>query len=262
MGRGDLVPRIITDFDVRIRLHRDKSFGRVWPVNLSETGVCIRLRLPVEEKQYVDLKITLGNEGDVMILCGRIAWVREDTVEQVFYCGIGFTSLSKKQLEKIRNYVEAGSEALMDFFSGFPLFDQFSHEDCRGLLRIVTLRRLQKKEFLYSEGEIDMDLQGIFIVQSGLLSIFKGKKAKPHRRIAVVSPGEIFGEFTLLYETPHTATVMAVNDTTLIQINKMGLQLLKEENPALACKIMELVARSLADSLKHATKKLFCPVRA
>ena len=55
---------------------------------------------------------------------------------------------------------------------------------------------------------------------------------------------------------------MAVNDTTLIQINKMGLQLVKEENPALACKIMELVARSLADRLKRATKKLFCPVRA
>ena len=182
MGCGDLVPRIITDFDVRIRLHRDKPFGRVWPVNLSETGVCIRLRLPVEENQIVDLKITLGNEEDVMILCGRIAWVREDPVEHVFYCGIGFTSLSPNQLEKIRNYVEAGSEALLDFFAGFPLFDQFSHEDCRGLLRIVTLRRLQKKEFLYSDGEIDMDLQGIFIIQSGLLSIFKGKKAKPHRR--------------------------------------------------------------------------------
>ena len=256
------MPRIITDFDVRIRLRRDKSFGRVWPVNLSETGVCIRLRLPVEEKQYVDLKITLGNEEDVMILFGRIAWVREDAVNQVYYCGIGFSSLSQKQLEKIRNYVDAGSEALMNLFSSFPLFNQFSHEDCRGLLRIVTLRRLQKKEFLYSDGEINMDLQGVFIVQSGLLSIFKGKKAKPHRRLAVVSPGEIFGEFTLLYETPHTATVMAVNDSTLIQINKMGFQLTKEENPALACKIMELVARSLAGNLKHATKKLFCPVRA
>ncbi len=256
------MPRIITDFDVRIRLHRDKPFGRVWPVNLSETGVCIRLRLPVEEKQFIDLKITLGNEEDVMILCGRIAWVRQDLNDQVYYCGIGFSALSKKQVETIRNYVEAGSETLMDFFSGFPLFDQFSYEDCRNLLRIVTLRQLQKKEFLYSEGEVDMDLQGIFIVQSGLLSIFKGKKARPHRRIAVVSPGEIFGEFTLLFESPHTATVVAVNDSTLIQINKMGLQLMKEENPVLAYKIMELVARSLADRLKHATKKIFCPVRA
>ena len=107
-----------------------------------------------------------------------------------------------------------------------------------------------------------MDLQGLFIVQSGLLNIFKGKKAKPERRVAVVSPGEIFGEFTLLYESPHTASVVAVNDSNLIQINKMGFQLMKEENPVLTCKIMELIARSLADRLKHATKKLFCPVRA
>lgn len=262
MGSEDFVPRIITDFDVRIRLHRDKSFGRVWPVNLSETGVCIRLRLPVEEKQYVDLKITLGYEDEVMILCGRIAWVREDPVNQVYYCGIGFSTLTQNQREKIRNYVEAGGKSLMDFFAGFPLFDQFSPEDCRRLLRIVTLRELQKKEFLFIKDNIDMDSQGLFIVRSGLLSIFKGKKAKPEQRIAVVSPGEIFGEFTLLYESPHTATVMAVNDSTLIQINKMGFQLMKEECPALACKIMELVARSLADSLKRTTQKLFCPIRA
>jgi len=255
------VLRIIADFYVWNRLHRDKPFGRVWPVNLSETGVCIRLRLPVEKKQYVDLKISLGNEDEAMILCGRIAWVREDPVNQVYYCGIGFSTLTQNQREKIRNYVEAGSKSLMDFFSGFPLFDQFSPEDCRHLLRIVTLRELQKKEFLFIKDNIDMDSQGLFIVRSGLLSIFKGKKAKPEQRIAVVSPGEIFGEFTLLYESPHTATVMAVNDSTLIQINKMGFQLTKEECPSLACKIMELVARSLADSLKRTTKKLFCPVR-
>ena len=261
MGQGDLVPRIITNFDVRIRSEADGTFRQTSPVNLSETGACLRLSSKTAPEQIVQLQIHLADEPDAMEVNGRIVWVRRDPVNEVYYCGLGFTDLGEEQLSKIRQYAELGSEALLLFLSEFPLFEEFSRDDCRSLLRIVTLRELDKKEILYAAGTRDMDLQGLFIVQSGLLNIYKSSQPRLERHLAVVSPGQVFGESTLLMDQPHSATIMAVNYSRLIQINKVGFQLLSQKEPQLALKLMKVVARALVARLGRTTKKLFSPTR-
>jgi len=261
MGQGDLVPRIITNFDVRIRSEAEGTFGPTSPVNLSETGACLRLCSRTAPDQIIRLQIRLAEEPEAMEVKGRIVWVRHDPVNEVYYCGLGFTELGDEQLRRIRQYVEWGSEALLLFLSEFPLFEEFSRDDCRSLLRIVTLRELDKKEILYAAGTRDMDLQGLFIVQSGLLNIYEGPQPRLERHLAVVSPGQIFGESTLLMDQPHSATIMAVNPSRLIQINKVGFQLLSEKEPQLALKLMKVVARALVARLGRTTKKLFSPTR-
>ena len=261
MGRGDLVPRIITAFEAKIRVSGDDPFSSAWPVNLSETGACLRLarRLPVGKA--VELHIKLVEDVPPMNLFGRIVWVREERINRMFYSGVGFDHPNDDQLQQIRTYVELGADWLVQFLLQFPLFKHFSCDDCRSLLRIVTVRELHKKEILYREGTRDVDLQGLFIVHSGLLSIFKGSRPRPERHLAVVSTGQIFGEITLVNDQPHSATVMAVNDSRLIQLNKMGFLLLRHEQPTLALKMMEVVARTLAGRLGRTTKQLFSPVR-
>ena len=261
MGHGDLVPRIITHFDVRIHCEADGTFGKTSPVNLSETGACLRLKSKMTPDQPVQLQIRLSDETEAMDVNGRIVWVRHDPVNQVYYCGLGFTDLSDMHIMKIRRYAELGSEALLSFLSEFPLFEELSRDDCRSLLRIVTLRELDKKEILYVAGTRNMDLQGLFIVQSGLLNIYDGSHPRLERHLAVVSPGQIFGESSLLMDQPHSATIMAVNPSRLIQINKVGFQLLSEQEPQLALKLMKVVARALVARLGRTTKKLFSPTR-
>jgi len=261
MGRGDLVPRIITRFGAKIRRLDEESFSRVWPVNLSETGACVRLNNEIAAGRPVELVIQLGDQGLANQINGQIVWVRHDELNQVYYCGVGFIDLNEEQLEQIRAYVEQGGAALLEFLSEFRLFEGFSQDDGRNLLKIVTLRELEKEEILYREGTRDVDMQGLFIVQSGLLSIFKGRVLRPEGQLAVVSPGQIFGETTLLNDQPHSASIVAVNDSRLIQINKIGFGLLRKKQPELALKIMEVVARALANRLGRTTKKLFSPMR-
>jgi len=260
MGRGDLVPRIVTRFAVRIRVAGEAGYRSAGPVNLSETGACLRLSHPVRVAQEVELHVELSASAGPMEMQGRVVWVRHDKINGVYYCGLGFENLDDEHLQRIRGYVEMGGEALLGFLSEFPLFKDFSREDCAALLRIVTQRELEKREVLYEEGTRDVDLQGLFIVQSGLLSIFKGHTPRPERQLAVASPGQIFGEATLVWDQPHSASIMAVNDSRLIQINKVGFQLMRKQRPELALHIMEAAARTLAQRLGRTTKKLFSPV--
>lgn len=259
MGKGDLVPRIITHFGVSYRSRPEGNFVSAGPVNLSETGLCLRLTQPLEVGQEIELEIQLGSNTPAVQTPGRVVWLRQDEINHVFYCGLGFTRISRELLEQIKDYVEMGGASLLKFFSEFPAFADFSSDDCRSLLRIVTLRELEKKEVLYVEDTSDADLQGLFVVQSGLLNIFKGRTCRPGRQLAVVSAGQIFGEATMINNQPHSASVMAVNDSQLIQINKMGFLLLREHEPELALKIVELTARSLVSRLGRTTRKLFSP---
>ncbi len=261
MGKGDLVPRIITSFDVRLQADGQEAFGRAWPVNLSETGVCVRLSNKLEVNQQVHLQIQLDRQSYPMPISGRVVWCRPDKINKIWYCGLGFSELDEDQLVQIRSYVEVGTGSLVKFLADFPLFKDFSRDDCQALLRIVTLRELDKKEILYYDGTTDVNLQGILVVQRGAERVCKRGVFRPERQLAVVSPGQIFGEITLVNEQAHTATVKAVNPTTLIQINKMGFLLVRKNNPDMALKIMDIVARALAARLGRTTRKLFSPVR-
>lgn len=261
MGRGDLVPRIITDFAIKLTRAGGGPALKVKPVNLSETGVCLRVSAAPAVDEPVALEIQLDPDTPAIKAQGRVVWVRPSRVHPVFYCGVGFVDLSAKHLAQIRKYVEEGAKWLVNFLYEFPLFAGFSQDDCRALVRIITLRSLQKREILYEDGTSSPDLRGLFIVHSGLLSIFKGHDTSPQRQLAVVSAGQIFGEVSLVTEQEHTATVMAVNASQIIQINKTGFLALRSDRPELGLKLMDVVARSLAARLGRTTKKLFSPVQ-
>jgi hypothetical protein len=260
MGKGNSVARIITDFSVGMRLTEYDKFTAAHSVNLSETGVCLQLTEPLEIGQQVQLRIIISTQTACMIMSAKVVWVRQDPVNETLCYGLGFVDPDPDQVGLIQFYVQAGTKILLNFFSEFPLFEALTLEDCQHLIRITTRRELAKREILYYEDSRDSDMQGLFIVQSGLLTIFKGKNHDPQRQIAVVSPGQVFGEYTLVLDQPHTATVMAVNASTLIQINKKGLQYLNVTHPSLALKFMEIVARTLATRLGRATRLLFSPL--
>ena len=259
MDTSDLAPRIITQFGVRLLTEEDTPLA-AQPVNLSENGVCVRTTEALTKGQPLTLEIALAQR--ILTIPARVIWTRRDQTNQQTYCGLGFAKLTDTQRRDIQTYVEQGARQLLTFFSEFPLFSDFSAADCRLLLRIVTLRQLDRQQVLYHQGDEDNDLQGLFIVQDGLLAVFKGPQIRDNRRLAVISTGEIFGETTLVCQQPHSATIMAVNPARLIQINKIGFRLLREQQPVLALKIMDIVAQTLSRRLGRTTEMLFSPLRS
>lgn len=261
MKYANLLPRIITNFDVTICNSQDIGCASALPINMSESGICVQSKIQLKTNDIIKLEIRIFDREEPFIVDMKIAWVREAEYSNQWIYGLGFIDLKEDDKKRIRYYTEKASLSLEAFLQQYPLFSTLNLKDCRELIKIMTLRKLEKDEILFFHNTVDDDLQGLFIVQSGLLSIFKGKEHSPSSQISVVSAGEIFGETTLLLDQPHSASVKAVNETILIQISKFGFKALAKQDAELGLKIMTIIAKTLATRLGRTTKKLFSPLR-
>ena len=255
-----MTPRIITDFGIELLRGGDKVIQGIKPVNLSEKGLCAQASAELAEGELLSVSIQLGSESNNIKATVKVVWRRYDKLSNIWFYGLGFVDLGERQRQVILTYVQQGAAWLMEFLSEFPLFDGFSYEDCQNLLHIITLRYLPHKEVLYRAGEKDVDLHGLFIVQSGMVNIYKGSLPEADKQLAVVSAGQIFGESSLVCNQEHSATVAAVNNTRLIQLSKAGFNVLKRKDPQLGLKVMEVVARTLTARLGRTTSMLFRPI--
>ena len=89
------------------------------------------------------------------------------------------------------------------------------------------------------------------VIKSGRVQITK-QQGDSEQVIAVLGPGEIFGEMALLGAETHTATARAIENTEVINISQAHLKsVLKKADPILKRIISLLVSR-----LKQATDSI------
>ncbi len=95
----------------------------------------------------------------------------------------------------------------------------------------------------------------MFIVESGRLGVSVHGKVGQSQRLAVLEEGAAFGEISLLTGDPRTATVRALTESTLLEIDKSTLSPILRENPSI-CGMIELTMQErrkrTADALEAA----------
>ena len=80
----------------------------------------------------------------------------------------------------------------------------------------------------------------LFVVVSGLLEVLKTSSNGQLNRIAVLAPGQILGEMSLLTGSPRNATVTAQTPVTLIEVKKDHFEPILRLNPELVNLITEI----------------------
>lgn len=95
----------------------------------------------------------------------------------------------------------------------------------------------------------------MFVVESGRLGVSVHGKVGQSQRLAVLEQGAAFGEISLLTGDPRSATVRALTEATLLEIDKSTLSPILRENPSI-CGMLELTMQErrkrAADALEAA----------
>jgi CRP/FNR family transcriptional regulator, cyclic AMP receptor protein len=118
-----------------------------------------------------------------------------------------------------------------------PLFAECSRKQLRSVAAISRVVELPAGTVLTRMGEPG-DAFFVIVDGSALVEISPRKRAR-------LSPGEFFGEMSLLDGEPRSATVRAETDVRLLAIPRRNFQSLLHEVPDLTYKILVTLSRRL-----------------
>lgn len=138
------------------------------------------------------------------------------------------------------------------YLAQYPPFKSFTAEDLTALGSVGTEKSYRKEETIFEE---DSKGDSMYVIKSGSVKILKRVKNQENT-IAVLNPGEFFGEMALLDGLPRSAAVRATTDVETFVIPLDGYQKLRQAHPHTALKLMDIIIKVLSNRLRQANKNL------
>ncbi|MGH7738923.1 MAG: Crp/Fnr family transcriptional regulator [bacterium] len=138
------------------------------------------------------------------------------------------------------------------YLSKYAPFKSFDQTDLESLGSIGQEKAFKKDDLIFDE---DSKGDSMYILKSGAVKILKKVKNQDNT-IAVLNPGEFFGEMALLDGLPRSAAVRATADSEVLVLSLDAYQQLRREKPHTALKLMDIIIKVLSNRLRQANKNL------
>lgn len=123
-----------------------------------------------------------------------------------------------------------------------PLFAALDDEARDALRQTMDDVRLPRGATLFSEGDPG---DRLYVVTQGKIKLGRTAADGRENLLAVMGPGEMFGELSLFDPGPRTATATAITETTLSGLGHDDLQPLLTQRPEVAGRLLAALARRL-----------------
>lgn len=128
------------------------------------------------------------------------------------------------------------------------LFSTLTARELKVVLALRHERHYLAGEIVFDEGD---EGQAIYAIADGEVEILRNDGERS-RRLALLGPGEIFGELALLDQAPRAAQARAGSDCRLVVFFRADFMGLLETHPKTASKIALSLARHLGARLRQA----------
>jgi len=141
---------------------------------------------------------------------------------------------------------------IADFLAEYKTFQNFQESDLAGLSEECVEATFKKDELVFAE---ESPGDKMYILRAGSVKIFK-KIKNNDTTLAIVNPGEFFGEMALLDGGPRSAAAKAIEDVKALVITIKNFDNMREKNPHVALSIMDVLVKTLSNRLRQANKNL------
>jgi NTE family protein len=124
-----------------------------------------------------------------------------------------------------------------------PVFSACNDQQLHLIADRTRLVEYKRGEYVFREGDA---ANAFYIISTGRVRIFSDKEGGPEKTFAVLHNGDSFGEVSLLTGETHSATVQAINDALILQIEKKDFEDVINKIPSLVL----YLSRSLSKRLR------------
>ena len=138
--------------------------------------------------------------------------------------------------------IEASPGALREALRETILFAELDDEQLDHIAAAGAVQSLQRGVVLFEEGAEPGEF---YLVLSGRVAIAQESDDGRESLLAVLGPGELFGEMGFLDGSNRSAQARALEESTVLMVPYTELRLLYEDNPAALWSAVQLLARRL-----------------
>lgn len=128
-----------------------------------------------------------------------------------------------------------------------PILNGFTDQDLEIFLSRVQFEDFAAGEDILTEG---LKYHGVWVLLKGECQVLKGP-AEKRAKLAVLKPGNVFGEMSFFDGQSHSATVRATTDVQTLRLIHDDFEKLRATHPEVAHKIAFNLVRILAERLRH-----------
>ncbi len=136
------------------------------------------------------------------------------------------------------------ASAPSELIAGIPLFAGLDRRELKAVAGSLKERTFRAGSSVVQEGQSGV---GFFVIESGT-----AKVSLADRELRTLGPGDHFGEIALIADLPRTATITAETDLACYGMTIWDFRAIVESNAALAWKLLQTLARLLAEADRRA----------
>ena len=139
------------------------------------------------------------------------------------------------------------------------LFGGLTDDERAALVTRLRRRRHRKGARLFLHGDLGRDL---YVIESGSVKICMTTADGKEITLAILGPGEFFGELALLDGEPRSSDAVTMEDCQLLLLERDEFIHFMEEHPSVAHRVIEVLSRRLRNNNELVQDAAFFDVAA
>ncbi|MES9970652.1 MAG: cyclic nucleotide-binding domain-containing protein [Candidatus Thiodiazotropha sp.] len=134
-----------------------------------------------------------------------------------------------------------------------PIFGGVNESTLDSILRKARIITVERGGYYFREGDLD---NSIYIIEQGKVAVYRYSHEKRYK-LRELGEGDCFGEMALMDCKPRSAEVVALSDSTAIQVTAAQLAELYVSNSEQYTLIYMNLGREVCRRLRDADSRLF-----
>lgn len=129
----------------------------------------------------------------------------------------------------------------VDYLAKVPLFTSLDHKDLLTLAASARERQYQPGEEIVRQNDTGV---GLFVLTNGQVRVTQERQGTTYD-LGVLDHGQVFGELSLLDDLPRTATITAIEPSTVIIVPIWDFRAALRDNPSMALNLLSSLSQRI-----------------
>ena len=134
------------------------------------------------------------------------------------------------------------------FLKRIPIFSNIHGEGLKRIADIAQEKVYEAGKTIFHENEMG---DVLYIIKKGSVQIFKVLGSGQEKTLAVLHEQAFFGEMSILDNSPRSASAKAMEDSTLLAVDKDSFKEVVNEYPEIAFEIFKVFSQRLREANKE-----------